>query len=302
MATKTPTTSLLGRSKLIKKVRTHRLALAAKLKNVKAIYTDLDNTLLGPGGCFFCDSNRELTLTPASSLIDIIRAGIDVIIISGRNAVQLREITRLMGLRNFIAELGCLISYNNEQEEIFRNYQYKHPIDKTLYQAIAGSRVPELLLTTYPEQLEYHTPWSRQRECTHLFRGVIDTAEANALLENNGFLGLKLIDNGQVRTKGTLIHLDSVHAYHLLPSETSKASAILLDRMTRGLAAEEVIALGDSLADIEMASAVGHFFLVRDHVKADENLSREIARYDNIYMTDERMNLGWAEVARMIID
>ena len=68
------------------------------------------------------------------------------------------------------------------------------------------------------------------------------------------------------------------------------------------MAAEEVIALGDSVADIEMASAVGSFFLVREHVQADENLRREIARYDNIYITDEQMNLGWAEVARIIID
>ena len=111
-----------------------------------------------------------------------------------------------------------------------------------------------------------------------------------------------LIDNGPVRTKGTLVDLEEVHAYHLLPAETSKASAILLDLKTRGFAPDEAIALGDSVADVCMAAVVGHFFLVSDHIKPSASLDRELKLHDNVYVTDEKMGLGWAEVARLVTE
>lgn len=286
---------------MINKTDRWRQKLQTELKKTKVVYTDLDNTLLGPQGCLFYTADMRYTLRPAESLVSLAKSGIDVVIISGRNATQLREVSRLLGLKNFIAELGCLISYSNEHEEIFRNYRYPHPIDETLYQAIANAKAPELLLTTYSDRLEYHTPWSKWRECTHLFRGLLDLNKANKLLQKEGFGNLKLIDNGPVRTKGTLTALDEVHAYHLLPTETSKSSAILLDLKTRGLAADETIALGDSLADVDMAAVVGHFFLVGNRVKTDREINNELARYNNVYVTEERMGLGWAEVAQLIV-
>ena len=51
-------------------------------------------------------------------------------------------------------------------------------------------------------------------------------------------------------------------AYHLVPREASKARAVAAHMQARGLAAEEVIAIGDSMEDLGAASVVGTFWLV----------------------------------------
>ncbi len=195
----------------MKKISSQKLKLKNKLKNTKVVYTDLDKTLLGPRGSLFLNDQSELTTSTAESLVALMKAGLDIVIISGRTAIQLREISRLLGLKSFIAEMGCLLSYYiNGREERCRGYDFDHPSTQTLYEAIERCGAPELLLSAYKGRLEYHTPWSSGREYTHLFRGRLDVAVANVLLENKGLSGLKLTDNGIVNTKGSLENLGEV--------------------------------------------------------------------------------------------
>jgi predicted mannosyl-3-phosphoglycerate phosphatase (HAD superfamily) len=278
----------------------HEAALRAEAKQIKVIYTDLDNTLLGPGASLFLGPDQQYSLEPARALVALMRAGIDLVPVSGRNNAQLREVCRLIGLQNYIAELGCLLFYG-QGREVFVNHDFPIPPNRTLHQAITDTGAPALLLDRFRGRLEYHTPWSNQQECTHLFRGFIDANQANNLLAGEGFYDLRIVDNGRCRAVGTLGALPEIHAYHLLPKDASKASAIRADQRERGFARQETIALGDSRADLEMADAVGSFFLVSDNFSAEPELAREIARCENAYVTSRKMGLGWAEVASLLV-
>ena len=57
---------------------------------------------------------------------------------------------------------------------------------RTIFEQISDSGAPELLLERYAGRLEYHEPWHRNREVSHLFRGLVDAFEADALLAERG--------------------------------------------------------------------------------------------------------------------
>jgi phosphoglycolate phosphatase len=279
----------------------HLEQLRRSLKGVKVVYTDLDNTLLGPDSSLFLMPDRRYSLETARALLDLMNRQIDVVMISGRNNAQLKAIARLLGLTTYVAELGCTIYYNQGREAV-ANHSFPLSPGANLHRAIAEGGGPEFLLGRFSERLEYHTPWSEDQECTHLFRGLIDVAEANALLEGAGFDNLRIVDNGVIRSTGGLVGLPEVHAYHLLPTGAGKASAISADRRQRGFSAKETIALGDSLADLEMAAVVGKFFLVTDAPGISAGLDGALSAYENVYLTSEKMGAGWVEVANLLLD
>ncbi|MBK5094026.1 MAG: hypothetical protein JJE48_11000, partial [Actinobacteria bacterium] len=71
--------------------------LRENLLPVRVIYTDIDGTMVGPLGCFFRDSEYNLTLRPARALLAAHSRNIDVMLVSGRHKSQLRESSRLLG-------------------------------------------------------------------------------------------------------------------------------------------------------------------------------------------------------------
>jgi phosphoglycolate phosphatase len=279
----------------------HLDRLRQSLSNVKVVYTDLDNTLLGPDSSLFMMPDRRYSLETAGALLKLLSKKIDVVMISGRNNGQLRAIARLLGLTTYVAELGCMIYYNQGREAV-ANHSFELSPGANLHGDIAAGGGPALLLDRLSGRLEYHEPWSGDQECTHLFRGLIDVEEANALLKECGFDNLRIVDNGVIRSSGTLVGLPEVHAYHLLPKGAGKASAILADRRRRGFSTNETIALGDSLADLEMAAVVGEFFLVTDAPGINDRLDNALRGYENVYLTSEKMGLGWLEVANILLD
>lgn len=262
----------------------------------RVIYSDVDGTLLGPGGCLFKDSEHNFTGLPAQAILECHLRGIDIVLVSGRNRQQLFSDARLLGFKNWISELGCQISYNMGEVLVLNIGDFMIERE-SVWQTIENLGAPDLLLGEYKGWLEYHLPWSENRECTHLFRGLIDTNEANKLLQERGFEQLKIIDNGQIRRRSENLSkaIKEVHSYHLLPRASSKASAVRKDRETRNIPKNLTAAIGDSPADLELASEVGILFLVRNAVLENEELMDKIKDYPNVFITHESMGLGWAE-------
>lgn len=268
----------------------------------RVIYSDVDGTLLGPGGCLFLDSNHGYTSSPAQAIVSCHLHKIDVVLVSGRNRVQLHADARILGFNNWISELGCQIAYNSGQV-LMSNIGEFQAGERTVWEAIKESGAPELLLKEYDRRLEYHLPWSDNREFTHMFRGWIDVDEANALLKDSGFGGLKIIDNGKVRRRSERLDpkITEVRAYHLLPEASSKASAVRKDQETRGIAKSRCAAIGDSIADLELAPEVGVLFLVRNAVFENPEILELLKDHPNVFITHGEMGLGWAEAIRFLI-
>lgn len=259
---------------------------------IRCVYTDLDGTLLGRGASLFRDAEGAFTLLPARALEACHRAGVEVVIKSGRRRVQVMEDARLIGQTAYIYEVGCGLSVDGEDTYLTGRVQ---PRDgKTVHRLVEESGAPALLLDTYPGRLEPHAPWHLDREFSHLFRGLVDVAEANALLAERGHGELRLVDNGAISPKETLQDLPGLpHAYHLIPAAASKANAVAAHMRARGYAPEQCVGVGDSREDLDVAGVVGRFFLVANAVERDPDATRGAP--DNVEVTEAAMGDGFYE-------
>jgi len=274
-------------------------ALRPLVERPAILYTDLDGTLLGPGGSVFRDADGATTLEPARALLDLLAAGLGVVPVSGRNKMQLLDDVRILGLRDYIAEAGCLIVHDRLERQ-WRVVGDFPEVSGSICDAIVGAGADELLFRAFPGRIEHHTPWTGQRECSLLLRGNVDLAEAQDILAAVE-LPLKLIDNGIIHPRNhTLVGVETVHAYHLLPAASSKPAAVRQDLALRSLPPSRAVAIGDSLSDLEIAAEVGAFFLVANAL-ADDAIAEAAASLQNVFATSGMMGLGWVEAVRAVL-
>lgn len=255
---------------------------------LRALYTDLDGTLLGLNGSLFADQDGNFSLTQGRMLEACSRAGVEVIIVSGRREPQVREDARLMGQTSYIYEVGCAFVMDGEKTLLTGEWQ---PHEQgTIYDRIAAMGVPRMLFERFPGKLEYHEPWHSGRELSHLFRGDVDVEEGNRLLRDAGHDNLRLVDNGAIRRQ--MPGIEQTKAYHLVPAGVSKSKAIAAHMRARGYAPAECIAAGDSVEDLAAAEAVGHFYVVANGPEKDPNVKAAMADYDNVSVTEGHNGQG----------
>lgn len=269
---------------------------------VRVIYTDVDGTMVGQAGSLFKTGEGGWTFEAAQALVEALSSGIDVVLVSGRNRRQLRDGARVMGISNYICELGAEIVYDQGKEIVSLVPGFDSG-RASVYDAIAAGGAIRDLFSHFGDSLEYHTPWSNElRYYSHLLRGRVDVEEANAWLAEAGHMDLKLVDNGQLASRSeSLNHLGELHAYHLLPEAVDKAGALRYDMERRGFAPEEAIALGDSWADITLAAEVGTFYLMKNGFDADPTLKNALAAHPNIVVSERDKSLGWADSVKTAI-
>jgi hypothetical protein len=248
---------------------------------VHCLYVDLDGTLLGPGASLLTGADGTFSLLGVRALEACARADAEVVLMSGRRKAQVHEDARLMGQRAYIYEAGsCLVL---DGEEIWLTGDLVPGPAGSIHDQIEASGAPALLLDTYADRLEYHDPFHTGREVSHLLRGWVDVVETDALLERHGHGGLRLVDNGVVRSRSPrLAGLEQVRAYHLVPRVASKARAVAHHMRARGYDREQTIAVGDSREDLGVAPSVGTFWLVANAVERDPALREAIARTPNV--------------------
>ncbi len=267
--------------------------------DVRVVYTDLDGTMLGPAGAFTRAPDGSLTTEPVESLQAALERGIDVVPATGRSLRGLIGDARILGLGTVIAEMGALIAYELGREVVTNLGAYPGGEEPPAAHMERIGAV-KLLFDAFAGRLEHHTPWSAWRDYTQLFRGLVDTVEADRVLAGGGFEWLTLHDNG--RLHGAYLGLEAgvSHAYHLQPRGVDKGSAVALDRQRRAFPREHSIAVGDSLADLTMAPEVGALVLVRDAVEVDPALERAASGLSNVYVSERPGNLGWCDALRAL--
>jgi phosphoglycolate phosphatase len=246
---------------------------------IRCVYTDLDGTLLGRGASLFRTAEGDFTLLAARALEACHRAGVEVVIKSGRRRAQVMEDARLLGQSSYIFEVGAGMVVDGETTFLTGDFQ---PRDgETVHEQIAGTGAPELLLGRFEGRLEYHAPFHLGREVSHVFRGSVEVREANELLAAEGQSALRLVDNGEIAP--------DTHTFHLVPADVSKARAVAAHMRARGYAREECVAVGDSPEDLDVAEVVGRLFLVANAVAGDTS------RFTNVQRTEAAMSEGFYE-------
>jgi len=266
----------------------------------RCLYLDLDGTLLGRGASLLHDGDGGVSIEGVRAVQACLRADVEVVLMSGRRRVQLAEDARLLGQSSYIFEAGaCVVLAEGHGrgpvgggEEHWLTGELL-PGELTIAQQIERMGAPALLLEHYNGRLEHHDPWHTEREVSHLFRGLVDAGEADRLLAEHGYGGLRLIDNGSVsRRSPALADLPQVRGYHLVPAGVSKARAVAFHRRARGYARAETFAVGDSREDLACAEHVDVFWLVANSLERDPTMREALAAHDNVRVTEAGHGAG----------
>jgi phosphoglycolate phosphatase len=253
---------------------------------LRCLYVDLDGTLIGPNGSLLRDADGEFTLLGVRALEACHRAGVEVVIYSGRRRQTVYYDARLMGLTSYVFEAGAAVVLDGELHWLTGDLV---PRDgRTIFDQIEATGAPALLLERYAGRLEYHAPWHEGREVSHLFRGDVDAFEADALLEAEGLGHLRLVDNGGIHP--IVPGAEHTRAFHLVPRSASKAGAVAWHMRARGYAREDCMAVGDSREDLGAAEVVATFWLVANGLERDPTIREALTA--NTRVCAERNGAG----------
>jgi hypothetical protein len=260
------------------------------------LFSDVDGTLVGRDGSLLADLDGRPTLVAAEALVAAHRAGLEVVLVSGRTAAQLRETGRLLGTRDGVAELGTVLVRGREDELVWGDAP--RDLGDCPAAALRRSGALEAVLAGFAGRIEPHTPWHLGRRGTFLLRGQVDPAAADALLDGRGLGWARLLDNGRLR--GAYPHLGpgATHAYHLLPAGVSKAGTAAAYLAGRGLAPERAAAIGDGPADLQLAGVVGVMFLVANGAWAADAADPATP----LVVTPSPAGQGWAEAVAALLE
>jgi hydroxymethylpyrimidine pyrophosphatase-like HAD family hydrolase len=258
--------------------------------SARCLYLDLDGTLLGRGASLLLDGDGHVSIEGVRAVQACLRAEVEVVLMSGRRRAQLAEDARLLGQGSFIYEAGACVVLEGEEHWLTGSML---PGELTIAQQIERSGAPALLLAHYAGRLEHHDPWHTEREVSHLFRGLVDAGEADRVLAEHGYEGLRLVDNGAVsRRSPALAALSQVRGYHLLPAGVSKGTAVAFHRRARGYARAETFAVGDSREDLATAEHVHTFWLVANAVERDPSIRAALGGYENVRVCETAHGAG----------
>jgi hydroxymethylpyrimidine pyrophosphatase-like HAD family hydrolase len=258
--------------------------------SARCVYVDLDGTLLGRGASLLHDGAGAVSIEGVRAVQACLRAGVEVVLMSGRRRAQVAEDARLLGQGSYIFEAGACVVLEGEEHWLTGELL---PGEVTIAEQIERKGAPALLLERYRGRLEYHEPWHVDREVSHLFRGLVDALEVDRLLGEHGHGDLRLVDNGVVtRRSPALADLPHVRGYHLVPAGASKAGAVAFHRRARGYAREETFAVGDSREDLACAAEVEVVWLVANAIERDPSMREAVAAYDNVRVSEAGYGAG----------
>jgi hydroxymethylpyrimidine pyrophosphatase-like HAD family hydrolase len=258
---------------------------------LRCAYLDLDGTLLGRQGSLFHDGEGRPSLLGGRAIEACLRADVEIVLMSGRRRRQVGDLARLLAQTAYVFEAGAGLVVDGEETWLTGDFDPHGEV--TIHEQIERSGAPALLLEHYAGRLEYHDPWHRDREVSHLFRGLVDAFEADELLQRRGHDGLRLVDNGTAhRRSEALAALEQVRVYHLVPLDASKAAACARHRRIRGYAADECIAVGDSREDLGVGAHVGTFWAVANALERDPTIGAALAERPNARVAEAAHGAG----------
>ncbi len=268
-------------------------------KDIKVIYTDCDGTLLNDKGSVINDSEGKYFFGALECLELLDRKGIDLVMVSGRNKLQLKYNAQMVNLKNYIAELGSEVVYDTGRKVYMtydkKNYKYNFASLNEDFE-----RVIKLLKNNFPGKIECKIDWNKNRHTNILLLGEIDIDTANKLLQENGFDDYILINNGTTSLYQVELNTKKTYFYNLMPKGIDKSTGVKFDKKHRNFKKENCLALGDSKEDIKMASEVEYFFLMNNDIDDEKDLIKVLRNCDNVYITDGKMNRGFTEVIKYL--
>ena len=130
---------------------------------MRCVYLDLDGTLLGHGASLMHDGEGHVTMAGVKAIEACHRAGLEIVMISGRREAQVREDTRLLGGRAYSFESGACLVTDGEREWLTGGWM---PGELTIHEQIEQAGAGQLLLSHYLNTTSRGTQGVRSRTST----------------------------------------------------------------------------------------------------------------------------------------
>jgi HAD superfamily hydrolase (TIGR01484 family) len=257
-----------------------------KLGKVKVVYTDVDGTFVHDG-CLY-KTATGYTLKNAQAIYHLLEANVDIVMTSGRERDKLKDTARLLGFKNYIANLGLEIVYN-QGKKVINNFGVDLPDHSKLKEWIENSGAVQTIFDKYAGKVDFYKPWSDMLRTHFLLVGELDDDELDELFSST-FPALRIIDNGAVPPYRHFLH---PHAYHVVPRAAGKRSAVQLDKKERNLKTENLVGIGDSQEDTSIADQVAVFFLLDDSIQVES---------DNIIRINNRGGEAFSEIVQHLME
>src|SRR5262249_55737749 len=119
--------------------RAHARAPWKDWRAVRCLYLDMDGTLLGPGGGLLSASDGGTSLLGMRAIEACHRAGVDIVVMSGRRRIVAMEDARLLGQRDCIFETGAGIALDGFEGETHWLTGDWQPGELTIHEQIAAA-------------------------------------------------------------------------------------------------------------------------------------------------------------------
>ena len=268
------------------------------------IYVDLDGTLLGKNASLLHDHSGNRTNVGIDALAKAEKAGVDLVVATGRDRYRAEEFCRAVGIKNYIAELGCVIHTTGEDiieyGEKASAFMSENALNETEFLGCV-TQGAQALIEAFPGQLEMHAPYNRDRFTSLLLRGNIPTEKANEVLSSGGWPFLEIVPNGHGMFRRTMPGLDNVLIYHLTPIGVTKAFGITKDQELRNISLENSYMIGDGMADALCYGVVNKVFIPSNGTLSDNDVLELSNEIDNIVVLEDSHNLGFAEAIDLIL-
>ena len=119
---------------------------------MRCLYLDLDATLLGHRGSLLHDGEGATSLLGVRAIEACLRAGVEVVLMSGRRKESVAIPSRLFGQCAYIFEVGACLVLDGEEHWLTGDLV---PGERgTIFEQIEASGAPALLLERYVGRLE----------------------------------------------------------------------------------------------------------------------------------------------------
>lgn len=275
-----------------------------EIKVHPTIYIDLDGTLLGNNASLLHDHTGARSTVGIDALERAERAGVDLVVATGRDIYRTTEFCRSAGITKYIAELGCVLHTTGEDIIQYGDLANKFIMDNSLSDAEFLGCVTDaahMLVKHFDQRLELHTPYNRDRFSSLLLRGNVSIDASNTLLAENGWPFLTLIPNGHGMFRRTMPGIDNVLIYHLTPIGITKKSGIEQDQKLRNLDPRHCFMIGDGMADVQCHEAVNMVYIPSNGIKSDPDVAEYVKHHKNIFELSESHNKGFSQAIDLIL-
>ena len=148
---------------------------------MRCLYADLDGTLLGRGASLMHDGDGVPTMLGVRAIEACVRAGVEIVLMSGRRRAQVSEPARLLG-QTLLRVRDRRGPRHRRRVEWLADGMLPDEDGTTIHDQVAAAGAPALLLERFAGLLEEHDPWNTGREVTHVLRGNIDADIADLVL------------------------------------------------------------------------------------------------------------------------